>query len=135
MSDTVRTRQAEHSQPSAPDPEELPGAGSCPYMLVYIPPDVPTRVVCWLAMAARRGTWMLLTTAEWESGDREEWFLPLERRALFLPRDAPADLLATWVRGVLGCPAELEPGTARLKARGILARPRDEPLFRVRTGT
>jgi hypothetical protein len=104
-------------------------------VLVYVPPDVPTRVVCWLAMAGRWGTWMLLTAAELETGDREEWFLPLERRALFLPRDAPVELLTTWVRGVLGCPAELEPGTARLKARGILARPHDEPLFHVRTGT
>jgi hypothetical protein len=88
-----------------------------------------------VAMAGRRGVWALLTAAEWESGDREEWFRPLERRALLAPRDVPVDLLATWVRGVLGCPVALEHGPARLRASGILARPRDEPLVHVRTGT
>jgi len=135
MSNTPRTGQAEDSQPSAQVSQEPPGACSCPYVLAYVPPDMPTRVVCWLAMAGQWGTWLLLTAAESETGNRDEWFLPLERRALFLPRDTPGDLLATWVRGVLGCPVELEPGTARLKARGILARPHDEPLFHVRTGT
>ena len=135
MSSTPGTGQAEGGQPSVPASDELPGADSCPYVLVYVAPDIPTRVVCWLAMAGRWGTWVLLTAAELETGDREEWFLPLDRRALCLPRDAPQELVATWVRGVLGCPVELEPGTARLKARGILARPHDEPLFQVRTGT
>lgn len=134
MSSAPRTGQAEGGQPSVP-PEELPGAGSCPYVLVCVPPDMPTRVVCWLAMAGRWGTWMLLTAAGLETGDRDEWFLPLGRRALFLPRDAPGELLATRVRGVLGCLAELEPGTAQLKAPGLLARQRDEPLFQVRAGT
>jgi hypothetical protein len=135
MSDTARTRQAEDGQPSVPDPQELPGADSCPYVLVYIPPNMPTQVVCWLAMAGRWGTWALLTAAEWETSDREEWFVPMERRALSAPRDVPAELLTTWVRGVLGCPVTLEPGTARLKARGLLARQRDEPLLHVRTDT
>jgi hypothetical protein len=121
MSDTVRTRQAGDGQPPVPDPEGLPGAGSCPYMLVCVPPDASTRVVCWLARAGRWGTWALVTAAEWESGDREERFFPLERRALFAPRDVPGELLAVWVRGVLGCPVTLEPGTARLRASRVLA--------------
>jgi hypothetical protein len=34
MSDTARTRQAGDGQPAVPVPEELPGADSCPYVLV-----------------------------------------------------------------------------------------------------
>jgi hypothetical protein len=135
MSDTVRTRQAKDGQPAVPDPEELPGTDPCPYVLAYTPPNMSTRVVCWLAMTGRWGLWVLVTAAEWESGDRDVRFLPPERRALFAPRDVPGDLLAVWVRGVLGCPVALEPGTARLRTSGILARPRDEPLFHVRTDT
>jgi hypothetical protein len=114
MSDTARTRQAEGGQPSVPDQQELPGADSSPYVPGYIRPDMLTRVVCWLAMAGRSGTWALLTTADWETGDWGEWFLPLERRALFGPRDVPGEMLTTWVREVLGCPVTLEPDTARL---------------------
>jgi hypothetical protein len=109
MSDTARTRQAEEGQPAVPDPEELPGADSCPYVLVYIPPNMSTRVVCWLSMTGRWGLWALVTAAERESGDREVWFLPPERRALFAPRDVPGDLLAVCVRGCSAAPSRWSP--------------------------